>query len=124
MVEHGNVGDAADLLAPVFEADERGPDRDVANERAGAVDGVDDPPEAGGTGLVAEFFAEEAVVWEVLRHHLANELFGLFVRDRDGAVVRFLLDVEGGFVKAASEVAGLAGGLHRQFVSRSPSRVH
>ena len=124
LVEHGNVGDAADLFAPVFEADERGPDRDVPHERAGAVDGVDDPSEAGSTGLVAELFAEEAVVGEVLRHHLANELLGLLVRDRDGAVVRFLLDVEGRFVEASSEVAGLAGGFHRQFVSRSPSRVH
>ena len=36
----------------------------VPNERLGAVDGVDDPAEAARAGLIAEFLAEKAIVWE------------------------------------------------------------
>src|SRR5207302_1057560 len=56
-----NDGDAGDGFALVFEAHERGPDRDAADEAAGAVDRVDDPAVAGLAGGVARLFAEEAV---------------------------------------------------------------
>ena len=124
LAEHRGVADAGDLLALVLQPDEGGPDRDVADERPGAVDRVDDPPKPGAARLVAELLAEEAVGGEVLRDERTDEFLGALVGDGDGAGVGLQFDLEGGLVVGAGEVAGPPGRLHGQLVAGAPVGIH
>lgn len=96
----------------------------MSDERFGAVDGVDDPAEAAGAGLVAELFAQEPVGGERGGNRVADEPLGRLVRDRDRAVVGLVLDLECGFVVGAGEVAGLMGRAHGEIVAGAPVGVH
>jgi len=57
----GYVDAAEDGLALMEERDERAEERDAADERFGAVDGVEDPDEFRIGTVVTEFFADDAV---------------------------------------------------------------
>src|SRR5205085_6316659 len=87
-------------------------------------DRVDDPPKAAAAGLVAELLAEEAVGGEVLRDERADEFLGALVGDGDRAGVGLQLDLEGGLVVGAGEVAGPPGRLHGQLVAAAPVGIH
>ena len=56
------IQQADDASATVLQRDQRAPGRHAGDERLGAVDGVDDPGEAGIRALVPVLLAEDAVV--------------------------------------------------------------
>ena len=118
------VRDAGDHLPLVLEADERGPVRDVADEAARAVDGVDDPSVAGRARRLAELLAEEAVFGERGGEPLAKRLFGVAVSDRDRALVRFLLDDNIAIEVAESKLTRGTGGFDHHFVAVFPLGIH
>src|SRR5262249_37471277 len=118
-----HVGDAGDLLAPVLQADERSPDRDAADEVARAVDGVDDPAEAGGAGRVPELFAEEAVLRKRRVQRRPQRLFRLAVGDGDGALVRLPFDLKVSVEVADRDLSGPASGFDGHFVAVTPFGV-
>ena len=122
---HGrHADDAGDQFALVFEADERGPDRDAADEAAGAVDRVDDPAIAGGAGRVAEFLAEEAVVGEFAEQDFAHQIFGAAVGHGDGALVRLPFDGDALIEVFQRELPRLLGGVQGGVVAIAPVGVH
>src|SRR6185437_9285219 len=53
------VSNAGNLLILVFQADQRGQQRDTATETERAVDGIDDPAKGGRARRVAELLAEK-----------------------------------------------------------------
>jgi len=100
------------------------------HERLGAVDGVDDPAEAGGTLGVAEFLAEEAVAGEVLGNQGADEFLGPPVGQCHRAVIG-LADhlergaiLEGRIVNGLGEVAAAPRRFDRQVVPAAPFGIH
>src|SRR5262249_58499909 len=94
------------------------------DEVARAVDGVDDPAEAGRARPVAVLLAEEAVVGERPAQGGADGLLGLAVGDGDGALVLLPLDGQLGVEVAERQPAGLAGGLLGGLVAGAPLRIH
>src|SRR6185369_8930256 len=97
----------------ILEADQRGPDRHVADEVLGAVDRIDDPAVL----LVAdgaELLAEEPVRRKRAAEHLADRLLGTLVSLGHRRGVRLQRDVEAGAVVLQRDLAGGARSLDRR----------
>src|SRR6266852_3138459 len=109
----GIVDDPRRDLPVLLEGDEHGPDRDMADEVLGAVDGVDDPPSRRGP-LLAKFFAEEAAVGEGAAQEVADGLLGLAV----GLGHRRLVGLDGDLDAAAIVAEGDLAGRPRRFEGR------
>src|SRR5437868_811240 len=79
--------DTRDLLALVFEADQRAPHGDTPHETARAVDGVDDPAVAGGARLVANLFPKKTIMGKRPEKVVAQKLLRFTIGDGDRTVV-------------------------------------
>src|SRR5262249_53985256 len=111
------------LLAAVFEADQRGPERNAAYEVPRAIDGIGDPPEAARAGRFTGFLAEEAIGRKLAQQQGAQPLLRLSVRDGDGRLVRLPLDIERPVEVFERQLPGLLGSSDGQIIARSPCRI-
>ena len=107
--EGGEIHDAENGFAAMFDADHHTKDGNAADEGLRAVDGIE-PPACFGVGICgAEFFAEDAVLRIVARDGIAQELFALAIGDGDGGGIAFRFDAQFGLEMAESEAAGVLG---------------
>jgi hypothetical protein len=103
----GAVRDADDDFAILFEPDQNGPERDAADEVAGAVDGIDDPLPGVLAGATAALFAEQAVGREFARDLIEDQLFASAVGGGDGRFVGFGLSRDATALVIERKCAGL-----------------
>ena len=68
----------------MLQPDQRAPQRQAHNEGARAVDGIENPNEISAFVNTAEFFANDAMVWELARYNVAHGCFGAFIGSRYG----------------------------------------
>lgn len=103
LAEDGLVDGAEDGLAVMEKRDERGEERHAADERFGAVDGIEDPDEVGVGVFVAELFADDAVRGKFFGNATAEELLCATVREGDRRGVGFRIDGEGGVAEMRTD---------------------
>jgi len=87
---------AGDRHAPVFETDQRAPDRQAGDEGAGAVDRIEHPDVFGIDPLAAEFLAENAVLGMALGQEIAHRPFRRPIAHRhrvEGDALELVLDL-------------------------------
>ena len=83
---------ADNRLAVLQQGNQGGPDRDIAHEVLGAVDGVDDPLTALKHSFAAEFFAENFIARALVRQNLAEQLLARDIGIGDRSQVGLGLD--------------------------------
>ena len=106
-----------------FKSDERGKKGDSTNKIFGAVNRVDNPAGRGVSGLLAEFFAQKAIVREVGVQHIDNARFTLPVGSGDWRAISFELNRQIGFEIAQSNFASGVRSLHRSEQNRVHARA-
>src|SRR5581483_4565111 len=90
----GAVDGAGQDRVAFDDGDECRPEWNAANKGLRAVDRVDQPAAHGLRALDAEFFADNAILWEALREPLARALLGGAVGDRHRGAVTLRFDDE------------------------------
>ena len=124
VAQDGDVTEPGNRIIVKLQADERGPEGNAADKAAGAVDGVDDPAVAGGSGLIGMFLAEETVVGKVPGNDAADFRLGVAVGDGDRAFVGLPFNIERRIINFAGQVAGGVGGELADFVAVLPITIH
>ena len=80
------------LRALMLQPDQRSIQRHAVNERFRAIDRIDNPAIAAGTGALRKFFAQDRVVGKSRGEPLAQQQFRLAVGDRHGRGILLSLD--------------------------------
>src|SRR5262249_48980235 len=85
--ERRHLRNTGNRLASIFQTDQRGPNRDAADEVARAVDRIDDPAITGCARLFTMFFSEETVAGKSRQESRAKQSLGLAVGQGNRALV-------------------------------------
>jgi hypothetical protein len=110
------VNHADDAAAFALDADQRSVKRNTGDETLRAVDRVKNPAVARGAGLLAELFAEDAVVRKGGGDFFAEQLFRAAIGDGHRRIVALDFDAQIVALKVCErEIAGLTRGGHGEF---------
>src|SRR5438105_8263508 len=93
-LQRGHIDDTRRRAAVVLDTDHRAVERHAANKGFRAVNGIENPVEAGRAAGCTELFPEDAILREAGSNPLAQELLGRPVGDCDRRSVTLALNLE------------------------------
>ncbi len=101
--------DSGERFAGFLQPDQDAPEAIAANEIARAIDRVDDPAAAAGSGLARSLFAQDAVAGKLAFDGFADEALVFLVGNGNGRIVRLGFGGDAPGSQALGILAGLEG---------------